>query len=85
MSAPIARKKRCSWGQFSCLLLERLDMDIRDRVATPATWYEPFREATWEEALELAAQEIGRLRDAHGSDSLAVFQSANSVSSQIRV
>jgi len=25
-------------------LLERLDMDIRDRVATPASWYSPFRE-----------------------------------------
>ena len=36
-------------------LLERLDQDIRDRVATPADWYEPFREATWDEALGLAA------------------------------
>jgi len=27
-------------------LLERLDMDIRDRVATPDDWYSPFREAT---------------------------------------
>ena len=57
-------------------LLERLDMDIRDRVATPASWYEPFREATWEEALELAAQEVGRLRDTHGPDALACFSSA---------
>src|SRR2546425_892879 len=34
-------------------LLERVDLDIRDRVATPPSWYEPFREATWDEALEL--------------------------------
>lgn len=50
--------------------------DPRDRVATPPSWYEPFREATWEEAMELTAQELVRLRDAHGSNSLAVFQSA---------
>src|SRR5687768_2905789 len=50
--------------------------DPRDRVATPASWYEPFREATWDEALELTAQELVRLRDQRGPDSLAVFQSA---------
>ena len=50
--------------------------DPRDRVATPASWYEPFREATWDEALELTAQELVRLRDHRGSESLAVFQSA---------
>jgi len=40
--------------------------DPRDRVATPASWYEPFREATWEEALELTAQQLARVRDTHG-------------------
>ena len=50
--------------------------DPRDRVATPASWYEPFREATWDEALELTAHELTRLRDNRGPDSLAVFQSA---------
>ena len=50
--------------------------DVRDRVATPADWYEPFREATWEEAMELTAQELARLRTARGSDALAVFCSA---------
>ena len=57
-------------------LLERLDMDIRDRVATPAAWYEPFREATWEEALELTAQEIRRIKGSYGPDALACFASA---------
>jgi predicted molibdopterin-dependent oxidoreductase YjgC len=37
--------------------------DPRDRVATPASWYEPFREATWEEVMDLTAQELSRLRD----------------------
>ncbi|HET8771189.1 MAG TPA: formate dehydrogenase subunit alpha [Gemmatimonadaceae bacterium] len=50
--------------------------DPRDRLATPADWFEPFREATWEEALELTAQQLARLRDTHGPDSLATFASA---------
>ncbi|HVH10284.1 MAG TPA: formate dehydrogenase subunit alpha [Gemmatimonadales bacterium] len=57
-------------------LLERLDLDIRDRVATPASWYEPFREATWDEALELTAQEIVRIKTERGADALACFSSA---------
>ncbi len=57
-------------------LLERLDLDIRDRVATPAAWYAPFREATWEEALSLVAQELSRLRQQYGGDALACFSSA---------
>src|SRR3989454_12132639 len=57
-------------------LLERLDMDIRDRVATPEDWYSPFREATWEEALELTAQELLRIKAARGSEALACFSSA---------
>jgi formate dehydrogenase major subunit len=50
--------------------------DPRDRASTPASWYEPFREATWDEAMELTAQELLRLRDERGPDSLATFQSA---------
>ncbi|MEK6612938.1 MAG: formate dehydrogenase subunit alpha [Gemmatimonadota bacterium] len=50
--------------------------DPRDRVATPADWHAPFREATWDEALELTAQQLSRLRDAHGPDALATFSSA---------
>ena len=50
--------------------------DPRDRVATPPDWYEPFREGTWDEAMEIVAQELTRLRDHHGPDALAVFSSA---------
>ena len=57
-------------------LLERIDMDIRDRVATPPDWYEPFREATWDEALELTTQELQRIRASRGADTLACFSSA---------
>ena len=45
----------------------------RDRVATPAGWYSAFREATWEEALSLAAQQILRIRDEHGPRALGAL------------
>src|SRR5712691_4890166 len=57
-------------------LLGRVDLDIRDRVATPPSWYEPFREATWDEALELTAQELLRLKHERGGNSLACFSPA---------
>ena len=57
-------------------LLERVTMDVRDRAATPPEWFEPFREATWEEAMELAAQELTRIHAEHGGEAMAVFQSA---------
>ena len=50
--------------------------EVRDRIATPADWYAPFREATWDEALELTAQELVKIRRERGSDGLAVFCSA---------
>jgi formate dehydrogenase major subunit len=50
--------------------------DVRDRGATPASWYEPFREATWDEAMELVAQELTRIHRDQGPDALAVFCSA---------
>ncbi|MGE0440771.1 MAG: molybdopterin-dependent oxidoreductase [Gemmatimonadales bacterium] len=50
--------------------------DVRDRVATPAEWYDVFREANWEEAMSLAAQELIRIRDTRGPGSLAAFSSA---------
>ncbi|HEX9727117.1 MAG TPA: formate dehydrogenase subunit alpha [Gemmatimonadales bacterium] len=57
-------------------LLDRVTSDIRDRAATPVSWFAPFREATWDEALELTAQELRRIRDDSGSRATAVFQSA---------
>ena len=50
--------------------------DPRDRIATPPAWYSVFREATWDEAMELTAQQLARLRDTHGGDALATFASA---------
>jgi formate dehydrogenase major subunit len=52
------------------------EADVRDRVATPADWYDVFRPATWEEAMSLAAQELRRVRDGIGPQALAAFSSA---------
>ena len=57
-------------------LVDRITQDVRDRATTPASWYEPFREATWDEAMELVAQELVRIHGAHGAHAMAVFQSA---------
>lgn len=53
-----------------------VDGDIRDRVATPEGWYSPFREATWEEALSLTAQELLRIKRESGPDAVAALSSA---------
>ncbi len=71
------RKKRPKFNPLRTLPVAGEPLgDPRDRVATPADWYEPFREATWEEALDLTASQLVRLRDERGPDSLAVFSSA---------
>ncbi|KAA0216840.1 MAG: formate dehydrogenase subunit alpha [Lautropia sp.] len=42
----------------------------------PSDWREQFREASWEEALELAGGGLARIRDLHGASALAGFGSA---------
>ncbi|MEY4364356.1 MAG: Tungsten-containing formate dehydrogenase alpha subunit [Pseudomonadota bacterium] len=49
--------------------LNRLNRD-------PSHWQDVFREATWEEALDLAALPLKTLRDTYGKKSLAGFGSA---------
>jgi formate dehydrogenase major subunit len=49
---------------------------VADVEMDPARVMEVFREATWEEALELAGGGLARLRDAHGPQALAGFGSA---------
>jgi formate dehydrogenase major subunit len=47
-----------------------------DFVMDPANTLEYFREATWEEALDLAATKLKEIRDTHGKRALAGFGSA---------
>ncbi|MBV9589640.1 MAG: formate dehydrogenase subunit alpha [Hyphomicrobiales bacterium] len=49
--------------------------DANDQV-DPKNPFTHFREATWEEALDVAASGLKRIRDAHGPKSLAGFGSA---------
>ena len=50
------------------------DADAVDR--NPTDWRDVFREASWDEALDLAAGKLTALRDAHGLRALAGFGSA---------
>ncbi len=47
-----------------------------DFTMDPGDWRAVFREASWEEALELAAGGLARIREAHGKGALAGFGSA---------
>ncbi len=49
------------------------DLDV---AKDPARWAEVFREASWDEALDLAAGGLKKLRDTHGPKALAGFGSA---------
>src|SRR5688500_6913980 len=48
----------------------------KDFVVDPDNWQQVFREATWEEALDLAAKGLRETRDTYGKRSLAGFGSA---------
>jgi formate dehydrogenase major subunit len=48
----------------------------KDFVVDPDNWRDVFREATWEEALDLAAKGLRDIRDTYGKRSLAGFGSA---------
>ena len=49
------------------------DMDL---TLSPSEWHQVFREATWDEALDLAAQGLLQLKQSHGPKALAGFGSA---------
>ena len=48
----------------------------KDFVVDPDNWQDVFREATWEEALDVAAKGLRETRDTYGKRSLAGFGSA---------
>jgi formate dehydrogenase major subunit len=48
----------------------------KDFVVDPEQWHEVFREATWEEALDLSARGLRETRDRYGKRALAGFGSA---------
>jgi formate dehydrogenase major subunit len=48
----------------------------KDFTVDPEKWHEVFREASWDEALDLAAKGLRDIRDTHGKRALAGFGSA---------
>src|SRR5437667_3444097 len=58
-------------------LIRKLGVPMtKDFVVDPGNWGDVFREATWEEALDVAAKGFREARDTHGKRSLAGFGSA---------
>jgi len=85
---PANRERLCVKGRYgfdyahhphrlTVPLIRRADAPKRgDFVMDPDRVLDVFREATWEEALELAGGKLARIRDQHGKKSLAGFGSA---------
>ena len=57
-------------------LVRRSDAPKKGLNVDPSNWSEFFREATWEEALDLAANGLKNLRDSQGGQTVAGFGSA---------
>ncbi len=57
-------------------LIRRDDAPEKGLNVDPANWQTHFREATWDEALDLAAAGLGALQDTHGGKAVAGFGSA---------
>ncbi len=63
-------------GRLTVPLIRRDDVPKDPAKVRIDDWRDAFREATWEEALERAAQGFARIRDTHGPRALAGFGSA---------
>ncbi|MBU1837576.1 MAG: formate dehydrogenase subunit alpha, partial [Alphaproteobacteria bacterium] len=57
-------------------LIRRIDAPAKGLNVDPGDWGDVFREATWEEAMSVAAGGLGGLRAAHGGTAVAGFGSA---------
>ena len=57
-------------------LIRRDDAPAKGLNVDPANWQEVFREASWDEALDFAANGLAKLRDDQGGRSVAGFGSA---------
>ena len=63
----------CVKGSYGCDFIHSPDRLTRPLVKENGS----FKEVSWEEALAVTADAFSRIKDEHGSDSLAVFGSAN--------
>ena len=69
---PISQGKLCAKGWNAHGFIYHEDRLTKPRIKTNGQW----REATWDEALELVATRLTDIRDAHGPDAIGVLASA---------
>jgi formate dehydrogenase alpha subunit len=70
--APVNKGNLCIKGRYGYEFIQRAD-----RIKTPLIRQgSTFREATWDEALDLIAKRFKEIIDRHGSDSVGAFSSA---------
>jgi formate dehydrogenase alpha subunit len=70
--SPVNKGALCVKGRFGWDFIHSAD-----RLTTPLIKENgEFRPASWDEALDLAAEKLRSIKDKHGADSLAVFSSA---------
>lgn len=70
---PKSRGKLCARGQGGVSFLNDPDRLKTPLIRTGERGEGKFREATWQEALDYAAEQLESLRDTHGEEALAVF------------
>lgn len=70
--SPVNKGALCVKGRFGWDFV-----NSEDRLKTPLIKENgEFREATWDEALNLVAEKLGKIKTEHGPDSFAMFSSA---------
>ncbi|HSG48027.1 MAG TPA: molybdopterin-dependent oxidoreductase, partial [Longimicrobiales bacterium] len=70
---PLSRGHLCPRGTAGTGLLYDPDRLKTPLIRTEARGRQEFREASWEEALDLVAENLLRIRDEHGPEALALF------------
>ncbi len=73
---PVNQGWLCVKGRFGWDYVHSGDRLTTPLIRTGARGSDQWRRAGWDEALDLAARRLAELRDAHGSDSLAVYGSS---------
>lgn len=70
---PLSRGHLCPRGTAGTGLLYDPDRLKTPLIRTEARGRQEFREATWDEALDLVAENLLRIKDEHGPEALALF------------
>jgi len=69
---PISKGKLCAKGWNAHSFIYHEDRLSKPRIKANGKW----REATWDEALDLTVTRLAEIRDAHGPDAIGILASA---------